>query len=165
MELTRAERRERVKAFHAHIAHRAALLLPLAKTIKPEAMPAETDPPTWVARQKEIWFSIVDEVEPPQQRNVRIEEIQRVVAGHFGLSRADLISERRMLPLVRPRQIAMYFARHYTRRTLPEIGRRFGGKDHTTVLHGVRKITRELETDEQLAADVAALRTVIDGML
>ncbi len=82
-----------------------------------------------------------------EPRRVRIEEIQRVVARHYNVSKADLLSSRRTRTIVRPRQIAMYLAKMLTPRSLPEIGRRFGGRDHTTVLHAVRKIEGLIQGD------------------
>ncbi len=81
-----------------------------------------------------------DLVRPIELKRVRIEEIQRIVARHYNVNRSDLLSSRRTANVVRPRQIAMYLAKTLTLRSLPEIGRRFGGRDHTTVLHAVRKI-------------------------
>src|SRR6202040_349491 len=73
-------------------------------------------------------------------RRVTIEEIQRRVAEHFNMKLADMHSERRARAVARPRQVAMYLAKQLTTRSLPEIGRKFGGRDHTTVMHAVRKI-------------------------
>ncbi len=81
-----------------------------------------------------------DLIRPAEPKRVRIEDIQRVVARQYNVSRADLLSSRRTANVVRPRQVAMYLAKVLTLRSLPEIGRRFGGRDHTTVLHAVRKI-------------------------
>ena len=81
-----------------------------------------------------------DLIRPVEPKRVRIEDIQRVVARQYNVSRADLLSSRRTANVVRPRQVAMYLAKILTLRSLPEIGRRFGGRDHTTVLHAVRKI-------------------------
>ncbi|MCB8829719.1 chromosomal replication initiator protein DnaA, partial [Escherichia coli] len=75
-----------------------------------------------------------------EAKRIRIEEIQRIVARHYNVSKQDLLSNRRTRTIVKPRQIAMYLAKMLTPRSLPEIGRRFGGRDHTTVLHAVRKI-------------------------
>ncbi|WP_226576499.1 helix-turn-helix domain-containing protein [Acuticoccus sediminis] len=84
----------------------------------------------------------------------KIEDIQRVVCQHYGISRGDLVSERRTKAIVRPRQVAMYLCKMLTPRSLPEIGRRFGNRDHTTVLHAVRKIGELKERDEKLAEDI-----------
>jgi chromosomal replication initiator protein len=100
-----------------------------------------------------------DLVRPAEMRRVRIEEIQRIVARHYNVSRSDLLSARRTANVVRPRQIAMYLAKTLTLRSLPEIGRRFGGRDHTTVLHAVRKIETLIGTDNGLAAEIEVLKT------
>ncbi|WP_425105466.1 helix-turn-helix domain-containing protein [Ancylobacter sp.] len=92
---------------------------------------------------------------------VRIDDVQRVVCRHYGVTREDLLSQRRTAAVVKPRQIAMYLAKVLTLRSLPEIGRRFGGRDHTTVLHAVLKLTRQVEIDAALAAEVAGLTAAI----
>jgi chromosomal replication initiator protein len=99
-----------------------------------------------------------DMVRPPELRRVRIEEIQRIVARQYNVSRSDLLSARRTANVVRPRQIAMYLAKTLTLRSLPEIGRRFGGRDHTTVLHAVRKIENLIGNDTTLAAEIEVLK-------
>ncbi|PZQ79304.1 MAG: chromosomal replication initiator protein DnaA [Ancylobacter novellus] len=88
---------------------------------------------------------------------VRLDDILRLITRHYGISRADLLSQRRTANLVRPRQIAMYLAKTLTLRSLPEIGRRFGGRDHTTVLHAVRKLTGLVESDAEIATEVRRL--------
>lgn len=100
---------------------------------------------------------IGDLVHAREPRRVKIDDILSVIMKHFGVSRVDLLSSRRDRAVTRPRQIGMYLARLLTSRSLPEIGCRFGGKDHTTVLHAVRKITELRVTDAAVAADVAAL--------
>jgi chromosomal replication initiator protein len=95
-------------------------------------------------------------------RRVRIEDIQRVVARHYSIPKTDLVSARRTQAIVRPRQIAMYLAKVMTPRSLPEIGRRFGGRDHTTVLHAVRKIDELAKTDSRLADDIELLKRQIE---
>lgn len=100
-------------------------------------------------------------VQSSEQRKVRIEDIQRVVARHYNVSRNDMLSTRRTRVIVLPRQIAMYLSKLLTPRSLPEIGRRFGGRDHTTVLHAVRKIERLLAEDQQLAHEIELLKRLI----
>ncbi len=95
------------------------------------------------------------------QKRVRIEDIQKVVARQFNVSRNDLLSSRRTRVIVRPRQIAMYLAKVMTPRSLPEIGRRFGGRDHTTVLHAVRKIEDMSSKDQKLAREIELLKRLI----
>ena len=94
-------------------------------------------------------------------KRVRIEDIQKIVARQFNVSKNDLLSNRRTRVIVRPRQIAMYLAKVMTPRSLPEIGRRFGGRDHTTVLHAVRKIESMTSNDQTLAHEVELLKRLI----
>jgi chromosomal replication initiator protein len=99
-----------------------------------------------------------DLIRPQEPKRVKNEDIQRVVARQYNVSRADLLSSRRTANVVRPRQVAMYLAKTLTLRSLPEIGRRFGGRDHTTVLHAVRKIENLVSTDNALAEEVELLK-------
>ena len=94
-------------------------------------------------------------------KRVRIEDIQKIVARQFNVSKNDLLSNRRTRVIVRPRQIAMYLAKVMTPRSLPEIGRRFGGRDHTTVLHAVRKIESMTSDDQTLAHEIELLKRLI----
>jgi chromosomal replication initiator protein len=99
-----------------------------------------------------------DLIRPQEPKRVKIEEIQRIVARQYNVSRADLLSSRRTANVVRPRQVAMYLAKTLTLRSLPEIGRRFGGRDHTTVLHAVRKIENLVGNDSALADEIELLK-------
>jgi chromosomal replication initiator protein len=105
--------------------------------------------------------AVRDLVRPHEPRRVKIEDIQRAVARHFNVSRADMLSSRRTANVVRPRQIAMYLAKTLTLRSLPEIGRRFGGRDHTTVLHAVRKIEGLADKDQGLAQELDILKRML----
>jgi chromosomal replication initiator protein len=107
-------------------------------------------------------ITLRDLVGAREPRRVRIEDIQRVVSRHYNVSKADLLSARRTRTIVRPRQIAMYLAKVLTPRSLPEIGRRFGGRDHTTVLHAVRKIEGMIEADTVLKDEIELLKRMID---
>ncbi|MGN6210103.1 chromosomal replication initiator protein DnaA [Asticcacaulis sp.] len=91
------------------------------------------------------------------ERRVTVDEIQKLVSDHFGLKQADLLSERRTRSVARPRQVAMWLCKQHTTRSYPDIGRRFGGRDHTTVLHAVKKVEELLQADDQIARDVEAL--------
>ena len=95
-------------------------------------------------------------------RKIRIEDIQRAVSRHYNVSRTDMLSNRRTRVIVKPRQIAMYLAKMLTPRSLPEIGRRFGGRDHTTVLHAVRKVETMISDDTQLAKELELLKRLIE---
>jgi chromosomal replication initiator protein len=99
-----------------------------------------------------------DLIRPMEPKRIKIEDIQRVVARQYNVSRSDLLSSRRTANVVRPRQVAMYLAKTLTLRSLPEIGRRFGGRDHTTVLHAVRKIEALVGKDNALQDEVESLK-------
>lgn len=96
-------------------------------------------------------------------RKVSIEEIQRKVAEHYNIRLSDMIGPKRLRTIARPRQVAMYLSKQLTPRSLPEIGRRFGGRDHTTIMHGVRKIEELMTIDSQLADDLQLLRRLLQG--
>ena len=96
-------------------------------------------------------------------RRLTIEEIQRRVAQHFDIRHADMVSARRARAVARPRQVAMYLAKQLTSRSLPEIGRRFGGRDHTTVMHAVRKVEELKSLDIGFAEEVDLLRRMLEN--
>ncbi|MDE2005889.1 MAG: chromosomal replication initiator protein DnaA [Rhodospirillales bacterium] len=96
-------------------------------------------------------------------RRVTIDEIQRKVAEHYNIRLSDMASPRRARSVARPRQIAMYLAKHLTSRSLPEIGRKFGNRDHTTVLHAVGRVGELMARDVGLAEDIALLRRTLEG--
>ena len=91
-------------------------------------------------------------------RRVTIEEIQKAVVEHYSIRMSDMVSARRSRAVARPRQVAMYLAKQLTPRSLPEIGKKFGGRDHTTVMHAVRQVERLSGEDRAIADDVEALR-------
>ena len=91
-------------------------------------------------------------------REPKIDHIQRVVARQYNISRADILSSRRTAETVRPRQVAMYLAKTLTTHSLPAIGRKFGGRDHTTVLHSVRKVEALIALDTTLLENVEVLK-------
>ncbi|WP_210496161.1 chromosomal replication initiator protein DnaA [Microvirga antarctica] len=105
--------------------------------------------------------AIRDLVRNREPKRVKIEDIQKLVASRYNVSRSDILSERRTAAVVRPRQIAMYLSKVLTLRSLPEIGRRFGGRDHTTVLHAVRKIEKALGEDNTLSDEVELLKRML----
>ncbi len=96
------------------------------------------------------------------QGRIKIDDILKVVGRHYNVGKAELLSPRRARTVVVPRQIGMYLAKKLTARSLPEIGRRFGGRDHSTVLHAVRKIDEQVRTDEKLAKDIAILIRLVE---
>ena len=105
--------------------------------------------------------AIRDLVRTREPKRVKIEDIQKLVANHYNISRADILSSRRTATVVRPRQIAMYLSKALTLRSLPEIGRRFGGRDHTTVLHAVRKIENLCSSEATLAEEVELFKRLL----
>ena len=96
-------------------------------------------------------------------RRVTIEEIQRKVAEHFNVKVAEMHSDRRSRIVARPRQVAMYLAKQLTSYSLPDIGRKFGGRDHTTVMHAVKKVDELMLADSTFAEDVELLRRALSG--
>ncbi len=105
--------------------------------------------------------AIKDLIRTREPRKVKIEDIQRLVANHYNISKSDILSSRRTATVVRPRQIAMFLSKALTLRSLPEIGRRFGGRDHTTVLHAVRKIESLTSLDTALAGEIDLLKRML----
>ena len=93
-----------------------------------------------------------------QARRVSIDEIQKRVSEHYNIKLSEMSSNRRSRVVARPRQVAMYLAKQLTNRSLPEIGRKFGGRDHTTVMHAIKKIEELSALDASLSSDVQMLR-------
>ncbi len=117
-----------------------------------------TDEPVTLETAEQIVRDLMRGAEP---RRVRIDDILRTVSKHYGVNRGDLLSGRRNRSIVRPRQIGMYLAKLLTSRSLPEIGRRFGNRDHTTVLHAIRKIEQLMSDDNQLREEVELLKRLL----
>jgi chromosomal replication initiator protein len=117
------------------------------------------EPQITIDRIDEILGHIYRTGEP---KRVRIEDIQRIVARHYNVSKTELLSNRRTRTIVKPRQVAMYLSKVMTPRSLPEIGRRFGGRDHTTVLHAVRKIEELISGDTKLSHEIELLKRLIN---
>ncbi|RKF13065.1 chromosomal replication initiator protein DnaA [Roseovarius spongiae] len=97
------------------------------------------------------------------ERQVTVEEIQRQVSDHYNIRLSDLVGPKRTRVFARPRQVAMYLCKQMTSRSLPDIGRRFGGRDHTTVMHGVKRIEELRASDGQIAEDLDLLRRTLEG--
>jgi chromosomal replication initiator protein len=97
------------------------------------------------------------------ERKITVEEIQRKVSDYYNIRLSDIIGPKRLRSYARPRQVAMYLCKQLTSRSLPEIGRRFGGRDHTTVMHGVKRIEELKTTDGQIAEDVEMLRRALEA--
>ncbi len=118
---------------------------------------------TWQYTQTRITLDLVettirDLVNGIEPRRIKIEDILRLVSRHYGVSKSDILSPRRHRSVVWPRQIGMYLAKQLTTRSLPEIGRRFGDRDHTTVLHAIRKIEGEIGNDTRLKDEIEELK-------
>ncbi len=97
------------------------------------------------------------------QRRISIDEIQSRVSDHYRIRKAEMTSARRAREVARPRQVAMYLSKQLTPRSLPEIGRRFGGRDHTTVIHAVRQIEKLRQMDAELDADIRLLTRQLES--
>ncbi len=97
------------------------------------------------------------------ERKISVEEIQRRVAEHYNIRLSDMIGPKRVRTFARPRQVAMFLCKQLTSRSLPEIGRRFGGRDHTTVMHGVKRIEELRSSDGQIAEDIEMLRRALEA--
>jgi DnaA-like protein len=171
-----AARRERERKIAAHAHPDSPISCPSASLRSQQAGASRPQPPPQAVqagpeRLKKIsaplktWFWIVDEVDPSAPAWLSIEEIQTAVAHHCKVAHPDLISARRTADVVRPRQIAMYLAKNLTPNSLPVIGRKFGGRDHTTVLHAVRKIEALRLRDNNLAGDLDAIRRALAAQL
>ena len=111
----------------------------------------------------ELTQDCLSDVLKASDRKVTVEEIQRKVSDHYNIRLSDMIGPKRVRNYARPRQVAMYLAKTMTSRSLPEIGRRFGGRDHTTVMHGVRRIEELKVTDSQIADDLELLRRALEA--
>jgi chromosomal replication initiator protein len=118
---------------------------------------------TWQLMRAPVTLDIAetiirDLVQGIEPRRIKIDDILRIVSRHFAVSKQDILSQRRHRSVVRPRQIGMYLAKHLTSRSLPEIGRRFGDRDHTTVLHAIRKIDKEVGENPRLKDEIEELK-------
>lgn len=157
------------KARQRRFAEAAARYLDRTKPPAPPSV-ADLEPQgfdVWLCRQeylhplpppapKEPWFHITGENGPP-----KISAIIRAVCHHFDVPRIELLSPRRDIGIVRPRQIGYYLVKKLTKTALPEIGRRFGGRDHTTALAGIRKIEALREMDTKIDSDIRAIANAL----
>ena len=96
-----------------------------------------------------------------QIRVITVDKIQNIVSNYFNIALSEMLSQRRSRPLARPRQIAMYLAKKMTTRSLPEIGRRFANRDHTTVIHAVKTITRLSEQDDEMKKNISQIKSLL----
>jgi hypothetical protein len=143
-----------------HAARKARLERMSGRKVAPTVEPVnvEPEPIEFELNPKPIWFSVEDSPPPP---NLLVNEIIRAVCRHFNITPTQIKSSRRTKDVVYPRQIALCLARRHTTRSLPEIGRHFGYRDHTTVLYGARKIEGECQTNMKVAHDVAHIEATL----
>lgn len=167
------------KRFHAEIARRAALVP--QKEVQPTYFIKNTpfgvkkiNPMKPVKARKPIvesdwwhrmWFYDLVNFTPRAPSRLTIAMVLDAVSNHYALSKTEIISARRTFDIVRPRQVAYYLAKKLTGRTLQEIGRRLGGRDHTSCLSGIRKIEKLRQSDEKLEADLHAIAAALGGSL
>ncbi len=120
---------------------------------------------TLVGRQIDLDMAqeVLRDVLRASERRITIEEIQRRVAEHYNIKLSEMSSERRARAVARPRQVAMFLSKQLTSRSLPEIGRKFGGRDHTTVMHAVRRIEELRQSDAAIAEDVDLLKRTLES--
>ena len=148
-----------VEAFHTE--HKAHLVRmrprPVVMPVAPKSAYVQD------ADYELAWHNEITESEPVFPV-IKVENILRAVCNHFMLERADIVSARRTSHLLLPRHIAFYLAKSLTLRSLPEIGRRMGDRDHTTVLHGARKIARLLLSDGDLQETIRTITTALGGV-
>ncbi len=111
----------------------------------------------------DITQDVLSDVLRSYERRITIDEIQRKVAEHYNLRLTDMHSARRSRNVARPRQVAMYLCKKLTTRSLPEIGRKFGGRDHTTVMHAVKKVEELMGEDNLFADEVNGVRRILKG--
>ena len=96
-----------------------------------------------------------------QTKIITVDKIQNIVSNYFNISLSEMLSQRRSRPLARPRQIAMYLSKKMTTRSLPEIGRRFANRDHTTVIHAVKTISRLSEQDDEMKKNINQIKSLL----
>ena len=135
----------------------------LAATVIPGNLGAhmfwsEVDPERKAQKRREFLADILR----THDRKITVDEIMKRVADFYNLRPADMLSPRRARQVARPRQIAMYFAKRLTTRSLPDIGRRFGGRDHTTVIHAVKRIEELRSTDSALDDELIRLQRMLE---
>jgi hypothetical protein len=157
-----AEIAQRHKRFHAEIARKAAVVKQREAIVLelPKAIPGRQKKLQHVEFPTEyfwtnMWF--YDLVFQSEKRPLTIALIQEVICDHFKVRLSDLVSSRRTADIVLPRQIGYYLSKKLTPRSYPEIGRRFGGRDHTSILWGAKQIAARMERDSELAAQVKIL--------
>lgn len=171
---TQAESIARHKAFQGLIAERASKVVAPLKTVyfipnvpfgaqKERPKPKPLRPIDWEVYSRGMWFYDLIWPTPQKYATNRIDFIINAVARNFGLSKLDIRSQRRTAKEVIPRQLAAFLCRELTSRSLPEIGRRLGGKDHTTILHAIKRTGERITSDMDFAARYEALKREISA--
>lgn len=151
-------------------AQRAAAAAPVVASPTMAALPTMKVPTAVVPAnpmaffEKTFWFTDLISDAPRKPKRPKVADIQRVVAEAYSTTVTDIISARRTASVVRPRQVAMFLARTLTLKSMPELGHHFGGRDHTTILHAVRKIADLIDHDKALAAEIADLSAKLTGV-
>lgn len=160
---TQLESHERSKRFRASIAKRAAEISPEAqlRALMMAPPPPKPKPPVELLPVQNAAIADAAAFAFLASWKHEIAHIIEVVARDFNVSLADILSLRRDQRSVKPRHIAMYLSKEMTTRSLPDIGRRFGGKDHTTILHAVKKIGRLIEQDAELAGRIEKIKAAL----
>lgn len=173
---TQSEIFQRSRRFHAEIARKAATVpqpeirtyfIPntpyrVPKLRQPSKAPRNVEPDYW----HHMWFhDLVFGRSSREKGQPLIEDIIRAVCTEFGVSKLDILSQRRTVEIVRPRQVAGYLAKKLTSRSLPEIGRRLGGRDHTTQIAAIRRIESIIAIDAEFAGRVAKLAASLGGRI
>lgn len=133
---------------------------PLAIEPKKKIVAVETEEDRF-RKWFEKWKAMRHAPAEPETKGPDVKAIQRTCCAAYGITMADILSARRTRDVVKPRQIAMYLAKTMTLKSLPDVGRRFGGRDHTTVLFAVRKIERMVKTDPDFASHIETLKQSI----
>jgi hypothetical protein len=164
---TQEKARRRRAAFRQAIEHAAAELEAAKEPIALAPVRVEPSPPKFPPLAAPLVYPALYPADPrrllPIPPQPRIADIQRAVANFYDVNLIDMLSARRTACIVRPRQIAMYLSKVLTLRSLPEIGRRHGDRDHTTVLHAVRKMEIRITLDPDFAREIGTLRDLITG--
>lgn len=157
------QRQRRFAAASTRHAENISLQRAAAKAAMEQSPPAPKVHPIVMDDTMDAWVEMHRQMfsTPADAPTLCIKKIQNVVADHYGVTRLDILSHRRTWDVVRPRQVAMYLAKMLTTRSLPEIGRRFGDRDHTTVLHAVRKFEALIARDPSIAATINALTVAL----
>lgn len=153
---------DRHAKFRANIDARAykPKVIPIVCVERAQTVPVNVDAAFGpiIKSEEELAFGPAIHKQQPEPKYPSVKQIIRIVGAFYEMSVTDLLSARRTIVIVRPRQVAMYLSKTLTLKSLPEIGRQFGGRDHTTVLHAVRKVEDRVADDDRLADEIEVLK-------